>query len=159
SSISAQRQTEPARLSKLVRGELDWIVMKALEKDRNRRYETANAQAADVQRYLQNEPVQACPPSALYRFRTFARRNKGPVLAGALVVLALVVGIVGTSMGLYLANEARKEAVAAEKVADQRRQDAELAQQRAAEQRKEAVAQADLANAVKWFLKSDVLLL
>ncbi len=58
---------EPAKLTKLVRGELDWIVMKTLEKDRNRRYETANGFAADVQRYLDDEPVQACPPSAGYR--------------------------------------------------------------------------------------------
>ena len=66
-SISAQRQTEPAKLTKLVRGELDWIVMKALEKDRNRRYETANGFAMDVQRYLADEPVLACPPSVAYR--------------------------------------------------------------------------------------------
>src|SRR5205085_7433883 len=63
-SISAQRHTEPAKLTRLVRGELDWVVMKCLEKDRNRRYETANGFAADVQRYLRDEPVQACPPSA-----------------------------------------------------------------------------------------------
>ena len=63
-AIAANRGTEPARLTKLVRGELDWIVMKALEKDRNRRYETASGLAADVQRYLKDEPVQACPPSA-----------------------------------------------------------------------------------------------
>src|SRR5207244_5196313 len=75
-SISAQRHMEPAKLTKLVKGELDWIVMKTLEKDRNRRYETASAFAADVQRFLNNEPVQACPPSASYRFRKFARRNK-----------------------------------------------------------------------------------
>src|SRR5439155_19638722 len=75
-SISAQRQMEPAKLTKLMRGELDWIVMKSLEKDRNRRYETANALAADVQRYLADEPVQACPPSAGYRLRKFVRRNK-----------------------------------------------------------------------------------
>src|SRR5437867_8798189 len=72
-SISAQRQMEPARLTKLVRGELDWIVMKTLEKDRNRRYETANDLAADVLRYLNDEPVQACPPSGWYRSRKFAR--------------------------------------------------------------------------------------
>ena len=66
-SISAQRHMEPAKLTKLVRGELDWIVMKTLEKDRNRRYETANGFAADVQRYLNDEPVQACPPSAGYQ--------------------------------------------------------------------------------------------
>jgi serine/threonine protein kinase len=72
-SVAAQRHTEPAKLTRLVRGELDWIVMKALEKDRNRRYETANAFAADVQRYLNDEPVLACPPSVWYQFRKFVR--------------------------------------------------------------------------------------
>src|SRR5207253_998128 len=80
-SISAQRDTEPAKLAKMVRGELDWIVMKTLEKDRNHRYETVNAFAADVQRYLADEPVLAGPPSAPYRLRKFLRRNRGPVLA------------------------------------------------------------------------------
>src|SRR5205814_2676052 len=75
-SISANRHTEPAKLTKLVRGELDWIVMKTLEKDRNRRYETASGFAADLQRYLADEQVQACPPSAWYRFRKFGRRNR-----------------------------------------------------------------------------------
>src|SRR6185295_3566642 len=75
-SISAQRHTEPAKLTRLVRGELDWIVMKALEKDRNRRYETANGFAADVLRYLRDEPVLACPPTPWYRFRKFARRHQ-----------------------------------------------------------------------------------
>jgi serine/threonine protein kinase len=84
-SIAAQRQSEPEKLPKLVRGELDWIVMKALEKDRNRRYETANGFAMDVQRYLQDDPVQACPPSAAYRLRKFLRRNRGPVLAACVV--------------------------------------------------------------------------
>src|SRR5258708_31598310 len=106
-SISAQRHTEPAKLSKLMRGELDWIVMKTLEKDRNRRYETAKDFAADVQRYLNNEAVQACPPSARYRLWKFVRRNKGPVLAASLVVLALVGGIIGTSFGLIRAEQQR----------------------------------------------------
>src|SRR3989449_7145452 len=88
-SISANRHTEPAKLTKLVRGELDWIVMKTLEKDRNRRYETANGFAADVQRYLNDEPVQACPPSAGYRLRKFVRRNKGPVVAAGRLLLVL----------------------------------------------------------------------
>src|SRR5262245_36497263 len=70
-TISAQRQIEPAKLTRLVRGELDWIVMKCLEKDRNRRYETANSLAADVQRYLNDEAVLACPPSTWYRVRKF----------------------------------------------------------------------------------------
>src|SRR5439155_16685417 len=92
-SISAQRHTEPAKLAKLMRGELDWIVMKALEKDRNRRYESANAFAADVQRYLADEPVLACPPSAMYRFRKFARRNKAALATASVVGLAVVVAV------------------------------------------------------------------
>ncbi len=92
-SIAAQRNMEPAKLTKLVRGELDWIVMRALEKDRNRRYETANGFAMDVQRYLADEPVQACPPSAWYRFRKFARRNKGGMVTAALIALALLLTI------------------------------------------------------------------
>ena len=86
-SIAANRGLEPKKLSELVRGELDWIVMKALEKDRNRRYETANGLATDVQRYLDDEPVQACPPSAWYRFRKFARRNKAALATASVVAL------------------------------------------------------------------------
>jgi serine/threonine protein kinase/WD40 repeat protein len=108
-SIAAERHMEPAQLTKLVRGELDWIVMKALEKDRNRRYETANRLAMDVQRYLADEPVQACPPSAAYRFGKFVRRNKGPVVAISLVLLALVAGIVGTTWGLVGTRKALSE--------------------------------------------------
>src|SRR5687767_4410906 len=109
--ISANRHTEPAKLTKLVRGELDWIVMKTLEKDRNRRYETASAVAADVQRYLADEPVQACPASIGYRLRKLVRRNKGPVLAVALIALALVGGIVGTTWGMLRATDAEAVAV------------------------------------------------
>ena len=97
-SISANRHMEPAKLTRLVRGELDWIVMKTLEKDRNRRYETANGLAKDLQRYLADEPVQACPPSVGYRLRKHLRRNKGPVLAASLLVLAA--GIIGTTLGM-----------------------------------------------------------
>src|SRR5262245_9066830 len=89
-SISANRHTEPAKLTKLVRGELDWIVMKCLEKDRNRRYETAKDFAADVQRYLDDEQVQACPPSAGYRFKKFIRRNKAALAFTGLVLLILL---------------------------------------------------------------------
>src|SRR5262245_15897787 len=81
--VAAVRRTEPARLTKLIRGELDWIVMKCLEKDRNRRYETANDLAQDLERYLRDQPVLACPPSASYKLRKFIRRNKGTVLATA----------------------------------------------------------------------------
>jgi WD40 repeat protein/serine/threonine protein kinase len=92
-SISAQRKTEPAKLSKLMRGELDWIVMKTLEKDRNRRYETASGFAADVQRYLNDEQVQACPPSARYRLRKFTRRNKRALATAALLSVMLLVAV------------------------------------------------------------------
>jgi tetratricopeptide (TPR) repeat protein len=119
-TLAVNRGTEPAKLTRLVRGELDWIVMKALEKDRNRRYETANGFAADVQRYLADEPVQACSPSTGYQLRKFAKRNKRSVIAVAMVFLALVVGIVGTSIGLIEAHyqrDAAKAAVEAEKKA------------------------------------------
>ena len=76
-----------------MRGELDWIVMKCLEKDRTRRYETANGLARDVQRYLADEPVEARPPSAGYRVRKFVRRNRGRVLAAGLLFLVLVAGV------------------------------------------------------------------
>ena len=109
-SIAANRGVEPRRLSGLVRGDLDWIVMKALEKDRGRRYDTATGLAADVQRYLSDEPVLACPPSAAYRLRKFARRNRGPVLAAAAVLLALVAGVVGTTRGLVEARHQRDQA-------------------------------------------------
>jgi serine/threonine protein kinase/tetratricopeptide (TPR) repeat protein len=88
-SIAANRGLEPKKLSGLVRGELDWIVMKALEKDRNRRYETANGFAMDVQRYLADEPVQACSPSVGYRLRKFAKRNRRALVMCSVVLVAL----------------------------------------------------------------------
>jgi serine/threonine protein kinase/Tfp pilus assembly protein PilF len=92
-TTAAQRSTDPRRLWQLLRGELDWVVMKSLEKDRNRRYETPSAFAADILRYLRDEPVLACPPSALYRFRKFVRRNRTALaLAGALGLLLLGAG-------------------------------------------------------------------
>jgi len=92
-TVSANRDSDPRRLSRLIRGELDWIVMKALEKDRNRRYETASALVADVQRYLHDEPVQACPPSAWYRFRKLARRNKAGMTTATVVALAVLLAV------------------------------------------------------------------
>ncbi|HEY0436492.1 MAG TPA: serine/threonine-protein kinase, partial [Phenylobacterium sp.] len=110
-TVSARRQTDPKRLSQLFRGELDWVVMKALEKDRNRRYGTASGLVADIQRYLDDEPVQACPPSAGYRLRKFVRRNRGRVLAACLLALALVGGMIGTTWGMILANDAKADAL------------------------------------------------
>jgi len=105
-SIAAQRHTEPAKLARLVRGELDWIVMKALEKDRARRYETANGFAADVQRYLNDEAVQACPPSPAYRFRKFARRNWRVVATVSLITVSLVLA---TIISLFYAHQAKAD--------------------------------------------------
>src|SRR5262245_23200116 len=93
-TIAAQRKSEPRKLRQLFCGELDWIVMKSLEKDRNRRYESASALARDIGLYLHDEPVQACPPSAWYRFRKFARRNKMVLTTAALVAAALVLGTI-----------------------------------------------------------------
>jgi tetratricopeptide (TPR) repeat protein/serine/threonine protein kinase len=118
-TLAANRGTEPAKLMKLVRGELDWIVMKALEKDRNRRYETANSFARDIERYLADEPVEACPPSAGYRLRKFARRNKGPVLAATTIVLVLVAGILGTTWGMLHAKAAARAEKQAKETAQQ----------------------------------------
>jgi WD40 repeat protein/serine/threonine protein kinase len=109
-SIAATRGTEPDKLAQLLRGELDWIVMKALEKDRNRRYETAAGLARDVDRYLQDELVEARPPSVGYRLRKLVKRHRGPVLAAALVLLALVGGIAGTTWGLFEAQRQRDDA-------------------------------------------------
>jgi serine/threonine protein kinase/Flp pilus assembly protein TadD len=92
-TVSANRGTEPRKLSALCRGDLDWIVMKALEKDRNRRYETAAGLAADVRRYLADEPVLARPPSAGYRVRKFVRRNRRALVMTAAVAGAVLVGL------------------------------------------------------------------
>jgi serine/threonine protein kinase/tetratricopeptide (TPR) repeat protein len=91
-TVSTNRKCDPKQLSRLFRGELDWIVMKALEKDRNRRYDTANAFAADVERYLADEPVQACPPTAIYRLGKFVRRNKIVLATMAVVTFAMTLG-------------------------------------------------------------------
>jgi serine/threonine protein kinase len=98
-SLAALRQTEPRKLMALMRGDLDWIVMRCLEKDRGRRYETATGLSRDVERYLAHEPVEACPPSSVYRLRKFMRRNRGPMAAAGLILLTLVGGIIGTTWG------------------------------------------------------------
>jgi serine/threonine protein kinase/Tfp pilus assembly protein PilF len=130
-SISAQRHTEPAKLTKLVRGELDWIVMKALEKDRNRRYETANGFAMDVQRYLADEPVQACPPSAGYRLRKFARRNRPALFIATAVSAALLFGVVGLLIANYQITQQRNLATEQRDLAQREHQQSEANLQKA----------------------------
>ena len=163
-SVSARRRTEPTKLTRLVRGELDWIVMKALEKDRNRRYDTANGFASDVQRYLNDEPVLACPPSAGYRFRKFARRNRGPVAAGLAMAALLVLGTVGTSLGLAWAlraeNTAKSErdrALSAERLATDRLMEVTKEKERASAAETTAKEEGAIAQAVNDFLQNDLL--
>jgi serine/threonine protein kinase len=112
-AVARQHGAEPPKLISILKGDLDWIVMKALEKDRRRRYETANGLAMDIERYLHNEPVIARPPSRYYRFQKSVRRNKVVFGAGAAVLLALLTGT-GASTWLFLRErEARRQAVAA----------------------------------------------
>jgi tetratricopeptide (TPR) repeat protein/serine/threonine protein kinase len=115
-TVSAQRQSDPKRLSRLFRGELDWIVMRALEKDRNRRYETASAFSADVQHYLNDEPVLACPPSAMYRVRKFARRNKAGLAVAGLILF--FIAILGFGAGWYQQEQAARRAAFAARQAE-----------------------------------------
>jgi len=112
-SIAANRDIEPGRLARLMQGELDWVVMKALEKDRSRRYDTVNGLARDIERYLADEMVEARPPSAGYRLRKFVRRHRGQVLAAALLVVTLLGGAIGTSIGMVNARRSAEDERAA----------------------------------------------
>jgi serine/threonine protein kinase/Tfp pilus assembly protein PilF len=138
--IAASRSTEPTRLAGLLRTELDWVVMKAIEKDRVRRYETANAFADDIERYLTGAPVQAHPPSQAYQFKKFIRRFRGPVIAASVVGLALTGGIAGTTIGLFEANwqktvaqQERDKARESENEAISQKKKAEIAEEEALE--------------------------
>ena len=94
--------------------------MKALEKDRNRRYQTANGLAMDVQRFLADEPVLAGPPSTAYRLKKFVRRNRGAVLAAGLLLMSLLAGMAGTTWGMIRADRARGDAVLAQRAEAER---------------------------------------
>lgn len=151
------RGTEPHTLSQLLRGELDWIVMKALEKDRTRRYATALGLASDVERYLSDEPVEACPPSAGYRLRKFVRRNFAAIASGGLVAGALLVGTtvsvwqaVEATRARHWADEHAQAATAASRLANERltsetsaRGDAQRAQRLAEESFKDSLDAVD----------------
>ena len=116
-TIAAHRQSQPPKLIHLVRGDLDWIVMKCLEKNRTRRYETATGLAADIQRHLNNEPVTAAAPGTAYQIQKFVRRHRIGVMAGSFVLLALVAGIIGTTWGLLDALHQKREAEREGKIA------------------------------------------
>jgi serine/threonine protein kinase/tetratricopeptide (TPR) repeat protein len=143
-TISAQRQMEPRQLGKLLRGDLDWIVMKALAKERDRRYETANGLALDIQRHLADEPVLAGPPSTAYRLQKFVRRHQGRVLATAAILLLLVAGITGTTTGLVWALNAMTAAQQNERTAQVAQRAEQQAREAEAAQRRQAEAVADL---------------
>jgi tetratricopeptide (TPR) repeat protein len=144
-SVAAQRRLEAVKLTKLVRGELDWIVMKCLEKDRGRRYETANGLARDLGRYLHDEPVEACPPSTGYRLRKFVRKHRaGLATTAALAALLLL----GAAVSIWQAVRAtRAEAAAQASLAETEAARAAEAEQRqlaeAAEQKARAAADAE----------------
>lgn len=116
--VACSRHSDPRTLSRDLRGDLDWIVMKCLGKDRARRYESAAALAADIERHLRHEPVVAGPPSAAYRVRKFVRRNRNAVLAASLVALAVVAGLIGTTT--FALREARERRIALQRAEETR---------------------------------------
>ena len=142
SKVSARHRTEPARLSALVKGDLDWIVMKALEKDRRRRYETASGFAADVRRFLAEEPIEARPPSTWYRFGKLARRHKVALTTAGMVAAALLLGTALSLWQAVRAEHARRTALAAQHAAI-------LAERAAVEQRDEATTRRTEAEAAR----------
>lgn len=149
-TVSARRRVEAKRLGQLVHGELDWIVMKALEKERARRYETASAMARDVERYLTDQPVEACPPSRLYRLRKFGRRNKTAIATAATIVLILLAATVVSAWQAVRATHAGAATLAARAQIIRERDQAKAEKRRADEQ-------AAVAKAVNQFLNEDVL--
>jgi hypothetical protein len=132
-ATALHRRLEPPKLKSLLRGDLDWIVMKALEKDRKRRYETANGLAIDIQHYLNDEPVIARPPSRLYRLQKLVRRNKIVFASGVVVTAALVIGLGASTFLFFQEKEARREQA-------RLRQQAESAEKREAQLRRQAEA-------------------
>ncbi len=148
-TTAEHRHAEPPKLISLLRGDLDWIVMKTLEKDRKRRYETANGLAMDLQRYLSSEPVAARPPSRFYRFQKLVRRNRIVFAAGAAVAAALIIGLGVSTRLFFLEKAARQRAVAAEQQAEQERA-AEAELRRLAETREKITQATVLLNAGKY---------
>jgi WD40 repeat protein len=146
--ISQQRGSEPAKLTRVVRGELDWIVMRCLEKDCTRRYETANSLARDVERYLKDEPVEACPPTAGYKLRKFARKNKRLLATVTAFVALLLLGVAGSSWQAVRATGAETAANANAIQAREKEQEAGKERDEAQRQRDEAQRQRDEVKAV-----------
>ncbi|HLJ95397.1 MAG TPA: serine/threonine-protein kinase [Gemmataceae bacterium] len=142
-TISAARRTEPAQLSRLVCGELDWIVMRCLEKDRTRRYETANGVARDVERYLKDEPVEACPPTTAYKLRKFARKHRAGLATAVGFAALLVLGTAVSAWQAVRATQAEAVALANEQQANANATAAQEKEREAGQQRDEARALAE----------------
>jgi serine/threonine protein kinase/tetratricopeptide (TPR) repeat protein len=155
--VALRRRAEPRTLARTLRGELDWIVMRALDKDRARRYETASAFAADIHRYLAREVVAAAPPRLGYRLRKFVRRHRVSVVGAGVVGATLVLGVIGTSVGLMQALDQRDKAIAAESLANDRLAEAEEARAEANDARAQAEKSNRIASAVTQFFTQDVL--
>jgi serine/threonine protein kinase/tetratricopeptide (TPR) repeat protein len=147
------RQTEPFKLISLIRGDLEWIVMKCLEKDRTRRYETANGLAADLERHLNNEPVTARPPSSAYLFLKFVRRHKFLFASASAVAAALFVGLALSTWLLVRETKARRRAVTAELAEEKAHQEAETSWRRAENNEARARTEANKSTQVAKFLK------
>ncbi len=156
-SVAAVRATEPSRLAKLVRGELDWVVMKALEKDRARRYETANGLARDIQRYLDGDPVEAGPPSRTYRLRKFAGKHRASLVTAAAFALVLIAATAFSAWEAVRATRSEHAALQAEASIRRERDRALKAEKQAAEAAREARNQASIAQAIVDFLQNDLL--
>ncbi len=151
--IAKHRRTDPSALSRLMRGDLDWIVMKALEKDRTRRYETAKEFAKDVEHHLANEPILASPPGAVYKLRKFVKRNRVAVTAGSLVAAALVLGLLFSTIGFVQASRQRDRAIVAEQEQSRERQRAEEALAATEAARDKATLEAAKATRIQEFLQ------
>ena len=148
-AISAKRHTEPRRLQKLIAGDLDWIVMKCLEKDRTRRYETATGLALDIQRHLQDDAVSASPPGQFYKLQKMVRRNKLLCTAVASVMLALLLGMAASLWEAVRATHAESAALTARQEAETNEQQAVAARDdadRSAQQAKQETARAERAS-------------
>jgi serine/threonine protein kinase/phage tail protein X len=148
-SVAAQRSIEPRQLAKALAGDLDWIVMKALDKERSRRYETANGLARDVERYLHDEAVEACPPSRAYRLKKFIHRNRALVTAGSAVAAALLVGVAAFAYQAQVARDQRDQAVQARKAESEQRQLAHDERDRAVRAQRAEAEQRKLADAAR----------
>ncbi len=148
--IAQQRASEPAQLARQIRGELDWIVLRALEKDRQRRYESAAAFALDIRNFLENKPVAACPPSRGYLFKKWVQRNKVPFIAGNVVAAAILTGLCVSTVLYFQERAARESATKSEARANSQRILADAARIRASDE-------AANANAVNSFLRFDLL--